>query len=183
MAISGGAQFLNPQEIFDKINLIQGMKIADLGCGNLGYFILPAAKIVGKEGIAYAVDILPSVLETVKGRGRLQGLTNLVIVRSNLEKVGVTDIPAASLDVALVKNMLFQNKQHKAVIQEAARLLKSAGKLVVIDWKKTGVPLGPPVDLRVDPEEIKGIAATLGLKLIEETEWGQYFWGLIFEKI
>jgi ubiquinone/menaquinone biosynthesis C-methylase UbiE len=183
MPISGGAQFLNPKEIIEKVGLIEGMKVADLGCGNLGYFIIPAAKAVGKKGTAYAVDILPTVLEAVRGRAKLEGLTNLETMRANLEKPGSINIPAGSLDVVFLKNVLFQNKNYKVIVTGAVQLLKKGGKLLIVDWKKIGIPFGPPVEIRVDKELIKEIANGLKLKLLEEPEFSEYFWGLIYEKI
>ena len=182
MPVRGGAQFLKPQEVIASLNITEGMKVADLGCGNLGYFIIPLAKLVGKEGVAYAVDVQKSVLDGVKSRAKLEGITNLETVWANLEKVGSTQISTGSLDVALLINVLFQNKRHEALLKEAVRLIKKNGRLLVVDWKKTGIPFGPAVELRISQEEIKGIASNLNLKLLEEREFGDYFWGLIFEK-
>lgn len=182
MEISGGLKFLNKDEVLSKVGLKQGMNVACLGCGNLGHFILPAAELVGKEGKAYAVDIQPSVLDSVRHFATLKLLTNLKTVRANLEKVGSTDIPADSLDVAYLVNVLFQNKKHAEIIKEATRLMKTGGKLVVVDWKKIGVPFGPLVEIRLDPAEVIKYATDLNLRLVLQTEFGQYFWGLIFEK-
>lgn len=182
MPISGGAQFINPQEIINKAGLVEGMTIADLGCGNLGYFIIPMAKVIGKEGIAYGVDILKPVLEAVRSRAKLDGLTNVELIWADLEKVGSSKIPEASTDADFLVNILFQNKKKDAIMQEAARLLKQGGKLVVIDWKKINIPFGPPVEIRVEPESIKAIASKINLKLLEESDVGDYFWGLLFEK-
>ena len=182
MPVSGGAQFLNPKEIIAKVGLIEGMKVADFGCGNLGYFIIPAAKVIGKGGTAYAVDILKTALESVRSRAKLDGLTNLETVWANLEDPVSIKIPIGSLDVAFLKNVLFQNKKHKEIISGTVKFLKKGGKLLIVDWKKIGIPFGPPVEIRVDKENIKAIANALNLKLIEETEFGDYFWGLIYEK-
>jgi ubiquinone/menaquinone biosynthesis C-methylase UbiE len=175
-------QFMNRDEIIKKAQIFEGMKVADLGCGNLGYFIIPIAKLLGREGKAYAVDVLNSALDSVHNQAKLEGITNLERVRTNLEKIGATNIPADSLDLALLINVLFQNKKHKDILQEAIRLLKKGGKLFIIDWKKTGAPFGPQIENRLDPMTIKTIAQDLDLNLIEETEIGEYFWGLIFEK-
>jgi ubiquinone/menaquinone biosynthesis C-methylase UbiE len=183
MPISGGAQFLNPQEVIEKVSLIEGMKVADLGCGNLGYFIIPMAKVVGKTGKAYAIDIQKSVLDAVSSRAKLQLLTNLETVWADLEKVGSSKIEVSSLDVVLLKNVLFQNKKRGEILKGAVSLLKKGGKLVVIDWKKTGIPFGPPAAIRVDADEVKSLVQGFGLQLLEETEFGDYFWGLIFEKL
>ncbi|MFA5187794.1 MAG: methyltransferase domain-containing protein [Patescibacteria group bacterium] len=183
MPVSGGAQFLNPKEILGKLQITEGMTIADLGCGNLGYFIIPAAKLIGKEGKAYAVDIQKSVLDAVVSRAKLDSLTNIETIWSNLEDAGSTKIPSGTVDIAILVNILFQNKKKKEIIYEAARILRNGGKVIIIDWKKIGIPFGPPVELRVEPNVIKSWATELRLRLIEETEFGDYFWGLIFEKI
>jgi ubiquinone/menaquinone biosynthesis C-methylase UbiE len=177
-----GLKFLNKQEIFDKLNLQQGMNVACLGCGNQGAFIVPAAKLVGKDGLAYAVDIQKPVLESVRHLAALEGLTNLQTVWANLEDVGSANIPAGSLDSAFLINVLFQNKKYAEILKEAGRLLKLGGKLIIVDWKKTGVLFGPDVAIRVEPEIIIKLSADLNLKLVLQTEFGQYFWGLIFEK-
>jgi len=182
MAESGGTQFLKPQDLIKKAEITEGMHVADLGCGNLGYFIIPLAKLVGKNGKAYAVDILKPVLEAVKSRAKLEGISNIETVWTNLEKVGATDIDQSSLDLAMIVNVLYQNKEYAPIIEEASRLLKPAGKLIVVDWKKSGIPFGPPVEQRVDVNEIKNIAANFQLELTEETEVGEYFWGLVFVK-
>jgi ubiquinone/menaquinone biosynthesis C-methylase UbiE len=182
MAISGGLQLLDIKEVLAKAQLIAGMQVADLGCGSLGYFVLPIAKLVGKEGKVYAVDVQLSALEGVRNRAKLDGLTNVETVWSNLEKVGATKIPEKSLDLACLINTLFQNKDHQSIIKEASRLLKSGGRLLVIDWKKVGTPFGPSVEIRLEPETVKKLAAKTGLTLTEEIEFGQYFWGLIFTK-
>lgn len=182
MPVSGGTQFLKPQELIAKLSITEGMHVADLGCGNLGYFIIPIAKLLGKEGKAYAVDVLKPVLEAVRSRAKLEGITNLETVWTNLEKVGSTPIPEASLDLALIINMLFQNKNHKEILKEANRLLKKGANLVVVDWKKIAIPLGPAVEMRLDPGEVKKMGSELNLQVIEEIELGDYFWGIIFVK-
>jgi len=183
MPVRGGTQFLNPQEILEKLQITEGMTIADLGCGNLGYFIIPSAKLVGKKGKAYAVDIQRSVLEAVRSKAKLEVLTNIEIIWANLEKVGSTKIPNASVDAAMLINILFQNKKQKEILSEAGRILKKGGKVAVVDWKKVGIPFGPPVEIRVEPANVKNLASQMGLRLLEETNFGDYFWGLIFEKV
>jgi ubiquinone/menaquinone biosynthesis C-methylase UbiE len=181
--ISGGNELINPEEILNRAGVKSGMKIADLGCGGAGHFIIPAAHKVGSQGMAYAVDILKSVLRSVISRARLEGVNNVKLVWSNLEIPGATKIPDQSLDVALLINILFQSKQHENIIKEAQRLIQKQGKLVVIDWKPNAIAtFGPPPIDRTKPDKIKQIAQKLGLKLIEEFDAGTYHFGLIFEK-
>lgn len=180
--ISGGTSLLVPAEIFQHVGIRQGMKVADLGCGAHGHFSIPAARLVGKEGTAYAVDILKSVLQEVSKRANFEGVKNLKTVWSNLEIVGAAKIRNESLDVAMLINILFQSKHHENVMQEAARMLKKGGKLLVVDWRQAHIPFGPPVVDRVDPSDVKKIAKKFGLSLLDEFSAGQFHYGLVFGK-
>lgn len=178
-----GANELVKVDVFKKLDLTEGMTVADLGCGNLGYFAMSAARIVGRKGTVYAVDILKSVLNSVGNLARQQGFDNVKIIWSNLEIVGATKIPVASVDIALLHNVLFQSTDDAMVLKEAARLTKRGGKLMIIDWTKIASPFGPPIADRTNPTEIKSMAQAAGFKLIEEFEAGPYHYGLIFIKI
>jgi len=180
--ISGGNELLDPLVILTRLGLKTGSKVADLGCGSAGHFIVPAAKIVGSQTIVYAVDILKSVLRSVTSVARLEGINNIKPVWSNLEIYGATRIKKESLDFAFLINILFQSKQDDQIIKEAVRLIKSGGKLLVIDWNQVPSSIGPaPID-RIKPEEVKKIAKNLKLELIDEFDAGNYHYGLIFEK-
>lgn len=180
--ISGGNELLNPEEIFKHLDIKAGAKIADLGCGGAGHFTIPAAQKVGNQGVVYAVDILKSVLKSIVSRARLEGISNVKIVWSNLEIVGATKIPKESLDIAFLINILFQSKQHENLFKEASRLLKNKGSLLVVDWQPRGGSFGPPLIDRVKPEKVKEIAQKLNLKLIDEFPAGTYHYGLVFQK-
>lgn len=182
MQISGGNNLLNAQKILERAGVTQKMKVGDFGCGSTALFTLTAAKLVGKDGLVYAVDILKSVLMTVEERVRTQNLGNIKTVWSNLEIYKAAKIPDNSLDFGFLINTLFQTKKDSEVVKEAARMIKPGGKLLVVDWKKIGVPFGPPIEVRVDPNEIRQAAKQIGLEEQEEFEVGPYHFGIMFLK-
>lgn len=180
---AGGNQLLDPRKILENnIGLGYGNVVADLGCGPKAYFTFQSARIVGDKGIVYAVDIQKQVLSSVESHSKNQGLNNIKTVWSNLEVAGATKIQEASLDLAILNNVLFQSTDMPEMIKEAIRLVKRAGKLLIVDWKNIGAPLGPKMELRVNPEKIKELCDVFGLKLEQEFEAGQYHFGLIFRK-
>lgn len=176
-------QIINLEEIINRAQVQSGMHIAELGCGSQGYFILPLARLIGNTGKAYAVDVQKNVLEGVRSKAKLEGIVNLETVWSNLETIGATNISANSLDVALLINVLHQNKAYSAILQECGRLLKKGGRLIIVDWKKTGTPFGPDLAIRVDQQEVEDLAEELNYHLLESSDVGAYFWGLILEKV
>lgn len=181
--ITGGQQLLNPIFLLKKIGLTEGMRIADLGCGTVGHFVIPAAHLVGDKGKVYGVDILKSALEGVSSRAKLEGLYNVETVWSDLEVYGGANIKAASLDIILLINILFQTKRHSEILREAVRLLKNFGKILVVDWKANKIPsFGPSSEHRIDKEKIIADVDRLGLRVIEEFEAGPYHLGIILKR-
>lgn len=182
LKISGGNILLDPYFILEQVELGAGMKLADLGCGAAGHFVLPAAKIVGPRGKVYAVDLLKSVLEAVKSRAKLEGVGNIELVWSNLEIYGATEIDPESLDAVLLVNTLFQIKKRDEVLREAVRLAKKGGKVVAIEWGLGEAPMGPPPELRLSKDAVRELAKKNGLVEVKEFKAGPYHYGLIFKK-
>ena len=173
---------LDARSLLEEAGLEEKMKIADLGCGSRGYFSIQAAKLINEDGLVYAVDIIKSALQNVKNTADLFGITNLRIVWADLEVPGATKIPDESIDLAMLNNMLFQNKKIDEIMKEAFRILKKEGKLLITEWKKTKVPLGPPLKNRLSVEETKNYAKKVGLLFQKELEAGPYHYALIFIK-
>lgn len=182
LEVAGGRKLLDPFFILNQVGLRERMRVADLGCGAVGHFVFPAAKLVGKEGVIYAVDIQKGVLESIEKKAKVENAANVATVWSDLERFGATKIDSGTLDAALLLNTLFQVKDKAAVLKEAARMLKIGGRLMVVDWLPTGAPFGPPAEGRVDPFFIEGEADKLALHLVKRFSAGPYHYGLIFEK-
>lgn len=169
--------------LFSKAQVEEKMKVADLGCGSSGHFVFPGAKLVGKKGIMYAVDILRTALETINKRAKAENLANIKTIWSNLEIFGATKIEAGSLDVGLLINTLYQSRKRAEILRESIRLLKKNGKLVIVEWKNIAAPFGPPTEEKVKKELVDNAAKRLGLKAEEEFEAGPYHYGLIYVKL
>src|SRR5690606_32327337 len=85
----------------------QPMTIADFGCGS-GYYTLKVATRMHPDSRLYAVDIQKSLLERLQNEAAAKGLHNVYTVWSDLENVGATKIPEASVNVGIIANILFQ---------------------------------------------------------------------------
>ena len=178
-----GSQLVDPFRLLEEAGLQPGMKVADFGCGTLGHYIFPAAKMVGAEGRAYAVDILKSVLSGVESRKKMENANNVEIIWGDIERENGVSIPTESLDIALLINNLFLSKPKDTLIRECSRTVKPGGKFVIVDWKPTGFGLGPKPDMIVPKEEARRLAEHNGLVFIKEFEPGQYHYGFVFRKV
>lgn len=170
--------------IIQRLGLKSGFKIADLGTGREGRMALAAGKVIGDHGVAYAVDVVKSILPAVANKATMHGINNVQTVWSDLEIYGATrSIPDNTLDVGFLVTTLFQSNKRQQIMAESHRMIKPGGKLVVVDWKPgAGMPLGPDEERRVHIDEVKEYAQELSMQLIEEFEAGAYHWGLIFVK-
>jgi len=180
--IPGGKGLIDNQALLQRAGVALGMRVVDFGCGRKGHFALQAGKIVGPQGIVYAVDILRSALESLKTNAQIFGLSNIKPVWADLEIIGSTKIPQGSVDFVMINNLLFQVENKKAVLEHAIKLLKDGGKLLITDWKKQDSPLGPSKEQRIGQEQVKKLVLQMGLKLKDEWDAGPYHWALVFEK-
>ena len=180
--VKGGTALLDVSLILTKLGLKQGQIVGDLGCGGGGHFVIASAKMVGASGTVFAVDVQKSVLQYIESRAKLENITTIRTVWANFEKYGSVKIPDGVCDIVILANVLFQNKDHATVLREAARLVKSGGRVAVIDWKGTAAPFGPPVELRVSEDMVRQYAEQAAVQFVDGFDAGQYHYVLVFKK-
>lgn len=98
--------------ILRKMAIEEKQKVAELGCGNFGFFVWPLAKLAGRRGQVYAVDILKPVIEEIKLQALKENLPQVKTIWSNLEIFKATSIETCSLDAALLVNVLHQSDKN-----------------------------------------------------------------------
>lgn len=171
-------EFVNPEKILDQLDLREDMIASEFGCG-LGIFSIALAKRL-KKGKVYGIDILEEKLSAFKERASLEGVSNVEAILANVEKIGGSKLKDNFLDLVLIPNVLFQNEDKKVIIEEAKRITKVGGEILILDWKKES-PIGPK-EGRISAEEVKEIASSLGLKFKKEIEAGSHHYCLLFTK-
>jgi ubiquinone/menaquinone biosynthesis C-methylase UbiE len=171
------------ETILNKLAVSEKQHVAELGCGNFGFFVFPLARLVGRPGKVYAVDILKLTLEEIKKRATKENLPQIEAIWSNLEIFKATKIEANSLDSALLINVLHQSEKKIEILREAIRLLKRGGQLLIVEWKNTASPFGPAPEQRVKLDSLLAAAPKIGLEVKEEFAAGPYHYGLILTKL
>ncbi|OGH59784.1 MAG: hypothetical protein A2725_02085 [Candidatus Magasanikbacteria bacterium RIFCSPHIGHO2_01_FULL_33_34] len=177
---SSGNKLINPQLLFEKVRLQSNMHIADFGCGKTGQIVFTASKIIGENGIIYAVDILQEDLGIVEKRAKLNNQTNIHTIWSDVEQVGKTSIPAKSLDVIFMVNILNHTTNTDNPLNEAKRLLKEKARIIVADWKHNhGLSIGPTENKTINFEKIIQWANNNNFAVQEKFEAGKYHNGIV----
>ena len=169
--------FLNPSKVLNELKLKGNFIAADFGSGSGGWAI-PLAKRL-KFGKVYAIDILQEPLSALKSKGEMERVYNIETIRSDVEQKKGSKLPDSSCDLVLLTNLLFEADDKKVIMEEAKRVLKKGGKILVVDWLPEAAK-GP--EKRVSPEEVKKIAEDLGLKLEKEFQAGVFHYAFLFTK-
>jgi ubiquinone/menaquinone biosynthesis C-methylase UbiE len=163
-------------ELLRSLGVSEGKAVADLGCGT-GFFTLPASELVGPTGKVYAVDVQQEMVDDLRARLAQQGITNVAVRRSSeLEP----SIPQRSVDLALVAFVLHEVDQRSSFLLATKRLLREGGRIAVLEWEKMETPVGPPLEMRLTPEEIVGDATAAGLTLEEQRSFHEWHYLLVF---
>lgn len=178
---AGGNELLDAEHILkDILELPYGASVADLGTGSMAFFTLQSAKIVGDKGVVYGLDILKEVLSSVAAKAKQENLINIKTVWTNLEMVGAAKIPL--VDYALLVNTVFQGRDRQAMFNEAYRLTKPEGKMLLVEWKPTVGAVGPAAGVRIRPEDAEAMALNAGFIKIKDFEASENHYGIIFRK-
>jgi ubiquinone/menaquinone biosynthesis C-methylase UbiE len=169
--------------ILHKIAIKDGWKVADFGCGHFGHLCFPIAKLVGKTGAVYAIDIIPSIVEEIKKRAYTENLPQIKAIWGDLETFKGSSLDSNSLDAVVLVNILNQSHQKASIIREAVRVAKRNALIIVVDWEKHALTFGPNPELRLNPESFKNALSKLNLSLIEEFSAGSHYQGFLLKKI
>jgi len=121
-----------PEITLKDIGLRSGMVFMDVGCGD-GFFTIPAAQVVGEKGVVYAVDIDASAIEKLKDKAAEKGLKN---INAEIGAAEETVFCEECADIVFYGRVLHDFRDPAKVLRNAKRMLKPAGTLVDLDWKK-----------------------------------------------
>jgi len=121
----------NPKKMF-KEYVNEGMTVMDIGCG-LGCFSIGLAKMVGKKGKVYSVDLQKGMLDRLMKRLKRTGIVDIIETHQcSADKIGIED----KLDFALAFWMIHETPDAHDFLKQIHSLLKSGGILYIADPKK-----------------------------------------------
>lgn len=156
-------------------------RFADLACGP-GDYSIEIARRVGEAGIVFAVDLWR---EGIDALGRLiaaRGIGNIETVWADIRsRLPFED---RSIDACLLATILhdLSAADRRSTLRETARILKPAGMLTIIEFKKTGRGPGPPQHVRLDAQDVEALVTPFGFTRVAAGEVGEFIYLLKYEK-
>ncbi len=170
---------LRPDEFVGQLDLQTGEAVLDLGCGD-GVMFGPLSRSVGLEGRVVGIDIDEDMVEIARQTVRDESLENVEVKLADDDNIPLKD---ESMDAAILVNSLHEMAHPTETLKELARVLKPAGRVLLLDRIKeeTGEG-GPPKHHLVSREEAVEFFGKAGLTLDETLDWAPKMYTLIFKK-
>ena len=175
-------EILDSNRVLSTIGLKKGDIFLDAGCGD-GYMSIAASKIVGDEGKVYAVDVWEESINAFKEKIESENIKNIeASVADITQKIPVDD---ESIDILYMGNVLHgfvENNEVESVMKEIQRVIKQGGLFAVVEFKKEESTHGPPLHVRITPEEVEEIVKNYGFASNKAEEVGTYHYAIILTK-
>jgi arsenite methyltransferase len=168
--------YQKPHEVLTALDLKPGEVIADIGAGS-GYFTFRLAHHVGDKGKVYAVDVSPDMVLHVNRRIRELKVINVVSI--------LADPDDPLLQEESVNRFFFSDSWHHIENQTKylslmKKMLKPGGEIVMIDFHKKELPVGPPMQMKIAREDLIKQMESNGFRLTKEHTFLPYQYFLVF---
>lgn len=174
-------RFTDPSRLISQLEISPGSVAADFGCG-AGFFSIPLAQTVGKNGTVYSLDVLPAALEAVESKAKTLGIANIITKRANLENEDGSGLPENSVDWVIMKDILFQNGNKEAILKEAYRILKPKGKSLIVEWSDKNLSIGPEKNLRVSSKMLTELVRQKKFSVEKILDAGEFHYAMVIAK-
>lgn len=168
--------YQKPDEVIRALELKPGETVADIGSGS-GYFTLRLARAVGEGGHVYAVDIDPDLVRYLNRRIRDSGLRNVQTVLSEPDD---PLLPDRSIDRFLIVDTWHHIENQERYLALMKKLLKPGGQIVMIDYQKRELPVGPPMAMKIARTDLVRQMLDNGFRLFKEHTFLPYQYFLVF---
>jgi ubiquinone/menaquinone biosynthesis C-methylase UbiE len=172
-------KILPPEEILIKAGLKIKDIFLDIGCG-IGYFSIPASRIIGIEGKVFALDTSSEMLEELKRRIYKKNIKNIIPIFSEPYRFPLDSNVGT---FALISNVLHEVEDKISFLEETNRVLIRCGTLCIVEWQKKETERGPPLEDRIDESEIKNLLEKTNYKLTNIHLIGDFFSLYISKKL
>ena len=170
-------EWQKPQQVVEALGLRPGNIVADLGAGT-GYFERYLSKAVTPGGIVLAVDSEPEMVRHLGERALKEGTADVVPVLALPQE---PFLPPGRADRVLVVDTYHHIDDRIRYFHRMAEALAPGGSVVIIDFHKRPLPVGPPPQHKLSREFVVDEMKQAGYRLADEKIFLPYHYFLIFQ--
>jgi ubiquinone/menaquinone biosynthesis C-methylase UbiE len=173
-------ELIETEKLFHNLSLKPWYTVLDMGCGT-GMYALAMAEIIGDGGRVHAVDLWAEGVERLKETIERRGVKNISPIVADVSKT--LPLPGDSMDLILMATVLHDLKEagvQDGALAEARRLVKRHGTFAVVEFKKVPGPPGPPISIRLSPDELTALVEPFGFTRTGLQEIGPYNYLMTF---
>ena len=134
-------------------------RVADIGCGP-GFFTIPLAKFL-VSGNLHALDLDEEMVAACRERVTQARMGNVEVLKCDEFEF---PLEQASLDGAFMAFVLHESPDKLQLLEAVRGLIQPKGWCTVLEWYRKETEHGPPVERRLDPEELQGLAGQAGFR-------------------
>jgi ubiquinone/menaquinone biosynthesis C-methylase UbiE len=160
-----------PQAVVMALDLKPTDTVADIGAGT-GYFARRFAMHASK---VYAVDIDQKLL-AIAGRNAPANLQTILATPDDAH------LPSQSVDVVFFCDVVHHLGDRPAYYRKLADVLKPGGRVVVIDFYKKPLPVGPPESMKLSEAQVIREFQEAGFGLSKRLNILPYQYFLFFDR-
>lgn len=168
--------YQKPHEVIEALALKPGEIVADIGAGS-GYFTLRIAHHVGPSGRVYAVDVNPDMVRHLNQRIRDGGVLNISTI---LAPPDDPLLPQA-VDRFVIVDVWHHVDDQPRYLALMKKLLRPGGQVVMIDFHKRDLPVGPPAGMKIAREDLIAQMQAHGFRVAREHTFLPYQYFLVFQ--
>ena len=154
--------YQKPEEVISYLGDIKGKTIMDIGAGS-GYFSIRLAQAGAK---VIAADVNDEFQNFLKKRLEAEGPgeSEIELRKIPYDSPGLKNKEA---DMVFMANVYHHIESRIDYFSETRKGLKGDGSLVIIDYYKTDLPVGPPLDHKVSIDEVLAELKAAGFQNFE----------------
>lgn len=169
-------EWQKPEEVVRFLKIEEGAVVADLGAGT-GYFSVHLARATGPDGIVFAVDIEPELIEHLQERAEKEGLPNLRAVLADRDS---PELSERSTDLVFVCDTWHHIDDRLNYLGKLSRVLREGGRVAVVDFREGELPVGPPPGHKLTRDDVVAEFDKAGWRLVDEGTMLPYQYLLVF---
>ena len=168
--------YQKPHEVVEALALKPGEIIADIGSGS-GYFTLRMARHVGEQGHVYGVDVSADMIRHLNERIRDGAVLNVSTILARPDD----PLLPQPVDRFVIVDVWHHVDDQPTYLALMKKHLKPGGQVVMIDFHKRDLPVGPPLAMKIAREDLIAQMTTHGFSLAREHTFLPYQYFLVFE--